>query len=78
MQILLLHPYIRYNGGIVRLTSFEAIDRALNDASVRYLIAGGLAVNAPPDFVLALETPPLPTSPFCLPSMSAGSRAGSR
>jgi hypothetical protein len=45
-QFLLFHPYIRYNGGIVRLTSFEAIVRALSDAGVRYLIAGGLAVNA--------------------------------
>jgi hypothetical protein len=30
----------------VTLASFEAIIRALNEASVRYLIAGGLAVNA--------------------------------
>jgi hypothetical protein len=30
----------------VKLTSFEAIVRALNGAGVRYLIAGGLAVNA--------------------------------
>lgn len=31
---------------IVKLASFEAIVRALNDAGVRYLVAGGLAVNA--------------------------------
>ena len=30
----------------MKLTSFEAIVRALNEASVRYLVAGGLAVNA--------------------------------
>lgn len=30
----------------MKLTSFEAIVRALNTAGVRYLIAGGLAVNA--------------------------------
>lgn len=30
----------------MKLTSFEAIVRALNEANVRYLIAGGLAVNA--------------------------------
>ncbi|MCP9470500.1 MAG: nucleotidyltransferase family protein [Nitrospira sp.] len=30
----------------MKLTSFEAIVRALNNADVRYLIAGGLAVNA--------------------------------
>lgn len=30
----------------MKLASFEAIIRALNDAGVRYLIAGGLAVNA--------------------------------
>lgn len=30
----------------MKLSSFEAIIRALNGASVRYLVAGGLAVNA--------------------------------
>lgn len=30
----------------MRLKSLEAIFRALNDADVRYLVAGGLAVNA--------------------------------
>lgn len=30
----------------MKLASFELIVRALNDAGVRYLIAGGLAVNA--------------------------------
>jgi hypothetical protein len=30
----------------VKLASFESIARALNEAGVRYLIAGGLAVNA--------------------------------
>ncbi|HET7369853.1 MAG TPA: hypothetical protein VFK45_03330 [Gammaproteobacteria bacterium] len=30
----------------MKLASFEAIVRALNNADVRYLIAGGLAVNA--------------------------------
>lgn len=30
----------------MKLVSFEAIVRALNDAGVRYLVAGGLAVNA--------------------------------
>lgn len=30
----------------MKLTSLEAIFRALNDAEVRYLVAGGLAVNA--------------------------------
>ena len=30
----------------MRLASFEAIARALDDAKVRYLVAGGLAVNA--------------------------------
>lgn len=30
----------------MRLTSFEAIARALETAGVRYLVAGGLAVNA--------------------------------
>ncbi|MBI3918432.1 MAG: hypothetical protein HY322_15665 [Betaproteobacteria bacterium] len=30
----------------MKLASFEAIARALKDASVRYLVAGGLAVNA--------------------------------
>jgi hypothetical protein len=30
----------------VKLSSFEAIVRALNEAGVRYLVAGGLAVNA--------------------------------
>lgn len=32
--------------GKMKLASFEAIVRALNDAGVRYLVAGGLAVNA--------------------------------
>lgn len=31
---------------VVKLTSVEAIVRALNDAGVRFLVAGGLAVNA--------------------------------
>jgi len=30
----------------MKLKSFEAIARALNDSGVRYLVAGGLAVNA--------------------------------
>ena len=30
----------------MKLTSIETIFRALNDAGVRYLVAGGLAVNA--------------------------------
>jgi hypothetical protein len=30
----------------MKVTSFDAIVRALNEAGVRYLIAGGLAVNA--------------------------------
>jgi len=30
----------------MKVTSFEAIARALQDAAVRYLVAGGLAVNA--------------------------------
>jgi len=30
----------------MKLASFEAIARALDDAGVRYLVAGGLAVNA--------------------------------
>lgn len=30
----------------MKLASFEAIARALEDANVRYLVAGGLAVNA--------------------------------
>jgi len=30
----------------MRLNSFAAVARALDDAGVRYLIAGGLAVNA--------------------------------
>lgn len=30
----------------MKLSSFEAIIRALNEAEVRYLVAGGLAVNA--------------------------------
>jgi hypothetical protein len=30
----------------MKLTSFEAIIRALNGAKARYLVAGGLAVNA--------------------------------
>jgi len=30
----------------MKLASFEAIVRALNDVKVRYLVAGGLAVNA--------------------------------
>ncbi len=30
----------------MRVASFESIVRALNEAGVRYLIAGGLAVNA--------------------------------
>jgi hypothetical protein len=46
MPVLLFPPYIRYNGDIVKLGSFEAIVRALNNAGVRYLVAGGLAVNA--------------------------------
>ena len=44
--VLSFPPHIRYNDGIVKLASFEAIVRALNDAGVRYLVAGGLAVNA--------------------------------
>jgi len=47
----------------MKLTSLEAIFRALNDAGVRYLVADGLAVNAhgylrytkDVDFVVALE-----------------------
>lgn len=30
----------------MKLASFEAIVRALKDANVRYLVAGGLAVKA--------------------------------
>lgn len=30
----------------MKLTSFEAIVRALNEVGIRYLVAGGLAVNA--------------------------------
>ncbi len=30
----------------MKIASFEAIARALQEASVRYLVAGGLAVNA--------------------------------
>jgi len=30
----------------MKLTAFEAVVRALQDANVRYLVAGGLAVNA--------------------------------
>ncbi|WP_147653256.1 hypothetical protein [Vulcaniibacterium gelatinicum] len=30
----------------MKLDAFEAVARALNDAGVRYLVAGGLAVNA--------------------------------
>ncbi len=30
----------------MKLTSFEAIVRALNDGGIRYLVVGGLAVNA--------------------------------
>ena len=30
----------------MKLASFEAVARALNDAGVRYLVAGGVAVNA--------------------------------
>ena len=30
----------------MKLATFEAICTALNDASVRFLVAGGLAVNA--------------------------------
>jgi len=44
--VLLFPLYIRYNNAVVKLASFEAIIRALNAADVRYLIAGGLAVNA--------------------------------
>ena len=48
----------------MKLDSLEAIFRALNDAGVRYLVAGGLAVNAhgylrytkDVDFVLHLES----------------------
>jgi hypothetical protein len=29
----------------VKVASFQAIARALQDAAVRYLVAGGLAVN---------------------------------
>ena len=32
--------------GIMKLASFEALVAALEDAGVRYLVAGGLAVNA--------------------------------
>lgn len=47
----------------MKLTSFEAIVHALNEAGVRYLVAGGLAVNAhgylrftkDVDLVIALE-----------------------
>jgi hypothetical protein len=46
LPVLSFPPHIRYNGAIVRLASFESIVRALNDAGVRYLVAGGLAVNA--------------------------------
>ena len=35
-----------YGAGVVKLASFEAIVSALEDASVRYLVAGGLAVGA--------------------------------
>ena len=30
----------------MKLATFDAVCRALNDASVRFLVAGGLAVNA--------------------------------
>jgi hypothetical protein len=36
----------REGGYAVKLASFESIVRALNEAGVRYLVAGGLAVNA--------------------------------
>jgi hypothetical protein len=44
--VLSFSSHFRYNDGIVKLASIEAIVRALNDAGVRYLVAGGLAVNA--------------------------------
>lgn len=48
----------------MKLNSFEAIVRALNEAGIRYLVAGGLAVNAHGylrltrdiDLVLALDS----------------------
>ena len=36
----------RANGAAMKLTSFEALATALEDGSVRYLVAGGLAVGA--------------------------------
>lgn len=35
-----------HNGRIMKLASFEALVAALQNAGVRYLVAGGLAVNA--------------------------------
>lgn len=49
VRVLLCNePEVTTNRGghVVKLASFEAIVRALNDAEVRYLVAGGLAVNA--------------------------------
>lgn len=40
-----LFPYA-YQGRTVKLAAFEAIAAALRDAGVRYLVAGGIAVNA--------------------------------
>ena len=51
--------------GIMKLVTFEAVVRALNEAAVRYVVAGGLAVNAHGylrltadiDLVVALDSP---------------------
>lgn len=58
----------------MRLASFEAIVRALNAAKVRYLVAGGMAVNAhgylrftqDVDLVVALD--PKNVTPGCEPA----------
>ncbi len=52
------------NNAIMKLTSFETLVKALDTAQVRYLVAGGLAVNAhgylrftkDVDFVVQLST----------------------
>lgn len=45
-SLLLNHLPLRCPPPAMKLASFEAIVRALNDAGVRYLVVGGLAVNA--------------------------------
>ena len=73
----MLGPVNAQRYGSLRLASFEAIVAALSESRIRYLVVGGLAVNAhgylrftkDVDLVLDLDAPELPRALMALKDM---------